>query len=209
MPERVSDTRVTGQERAVSETTALLERWVTSAPQRAERVAQAFRDAGLDDSEIAHELRLRVSRPAATGDAVATFDPAVTRAPSPMLRARLAYAGTIRDGTVCWPDLAGMAKAVQRQRRNARLVGGIGLDRRHQRRGRIGRARRQRGALSRALCRAVRDAICHDRRVSALGRRLIPIGGMAGAASQSPRPERSNASATPRTIAIRLARSGA
>ena len=114
MPERVSDTRVTGQERAVSETMALLERWVTSAPQRAERVAQAFRDAGLDDSEIAHELRLRVSRPAATGDAVATFDPAVTRAPSPMLRARLAYAGTIRDGTVCWPDLAGMAKAVQR-----------------------------------------------------------------------------------------------
>jgi len=97
---------------ASSKTRRLLEAWVHTAPKRAERVRSILAESGLDPATIEEALAIKVSKPEAGVERIPTFDPAVSRPVSPMLRQRLAFASTITDGTERWLGVKAMRKAL-------------------------------------------------------------------------------------------------
>lgn len=90
----------------------LLDAWVQSAPKRNEKVFNILAEAGMDRAEIEKDLAIKLAKPEPTCTHLPTFDPSVSRAISPMLAQRMAYAGTIRNSFDKWLGPKDMQKAM-------------------------------------------------------------------------------------------------
>lgn len=92
-------------------TKQLIEKWISLAPRRAEEVARILAEAGIKKEVIEKELAVKTTKPKLDVEAISTFSSERQRLLSPMLSARMEFAGTISDGSEKWLD----AKEVSRQ----------------------------------------------------------------------------------------------
>lgn len=92
---------------------SLLKVWVDATPKRQAKVSQILRDAGLDETTIQRELKIKVAKPGLGVKAVPTFESTVWRNLSPMLATRFRFAGTIKDGPEKWLNVQEMEKAMR------------------------------------------------------------------------------------------------
>lgn len=100
----------------LSNTHRLLKAWIESAPKRAEEVFKILADSGIDRATIEKELAIKVAKPDKELTGIPTFDPSRSQAFSPMLKARMEYAGTISDGTERWLGIKDMQKSMSSKR---------------------------------------------------------------------------------------------
>lgn len=95
-----------------SETRQLLADWIHQAPQRASEVARLLADSGIDQETITKELAVKVMKAEPGTSMLPTFDPRKERGVSPMLAARMSYAGTISDNLEKWLSVREISKQI-------------------------------------------------------------------------------------------------